>query len=107
MTEAVFNKSGEKILNFSVSGHAMFQDYGYDIVCAAISSTTIMTVNGILEFANIKGVSYVQKDGYLSCDLQKIDDYSKISVLLNSYIEFLSEIQNQYPKNFKLVVKEV
>ena len=29
-------------------GHAMFDDYGKDIVCAAVSSIVITTVNGIL-----------------------------------------------------------
>ena len=32
----------------TISGHANYDEYGKDIVCAAVSSTVITTVNGIL-----------------------------------------------------------
>ena len=33
-----------------ISGHANYEDYGKDIVCASISSIAITTVNAIVEF---------------------------------------------------------
>ena len=36
-------------VGFSVSGHAMFDEAGRDIVCAAVSSAVQLTVNGITE----------------------------------------------------------
>jgi uncharacterized protein YsxB (DUF464 family) len=34
--------------SITISGHANYNDYGKDIVCAAVSATVITTVNGIL-----------------------------------------------------------
>ena len=34
--------------SITISGHANYDDYGKDIVCAAVSATVITTVNGIL-----------------------------------------------------------
>ena len=35
-----------------INGHAMFDDYGKDIVCASVSSIAITTINAIVEFDN-------------------------------------------------------
>ena len=34
--------------NIEISGHANFNDYGKDIVCASVSSIIYTTINGIL-----------------------------------------------------------
>ena len=34
--------------SITISGHANYDEYGKDIVCAAVSATVITTVNGIL-----------------------------------------------------------
>ena len=39
-----------KIREISISGHADYDEYGNDIVCAAVSSTVITTVNGIMKY---------------------------------------------------------
>ena len=38
--------------SITVDGHAMYDDYGKDIVCAGASSILITTVNAILKFDN-------------------------------------------------------
>ncbi|MBE6161530.1 MAG: ribosomal-processing cysteine protease Prp [Firmicutes bacterium] len=43
-----------------ITGHANFDDYGKDIVCASVSSIVITTVNGILEI-NRDSLKYEQK----------------------------------------------
>ena len=40
----------EKVDTITFLGHALYDDYGKDIVCAAASSILITTVNGILSF---------------------------------------------------------
>ena len=37
-----------KIKEVLIKGHALYDDYGKDIVCAAVSSIVITTVNAIL-----------------------------------------------------------
>ena len=44
--------------HIDINGHAMFDDYGKDIVCAAVSSIVITSINGILRL-NDKAI----KDG--------------------------------------------
>ena len=48
----VKNKDG--IENVLVKGHANYEDYGKDIVCAAVSSITITACNSILALMNGK-----------------------------------------------------
>ena len=41
-------KENRKYKKITILGHAMYDDYGKDIVCSACSSIVITTVNGIL-----------------------------------------------------------
>ena len=34
--------------NISIKGHALYNDFGRDIVCSAVSSIVITSINGIL-----------------------------------------------------------
>ena len=34
--------------NISIKGHALYSDFGRDIVCSAVSSIVITSINGIL-----------------------------------------------------------
>ena len=49
MIRVEFTKSGELLTCFSVSGHAGYDDYGHDIVCASVTSAVQLTANGITE----------------------------------------------------------
>ena len=46
MIRVEFTKSGELLTSFSVSGHAGYDDYGHDIVCASVTSAVQLTANG-------------------------------------------------------------
>lgn len=49
MIRVEFTKSGELLTSFSVSGHAGYDDYGHDIVCASVTLAVQLTANGITE----------------------------------------------------------
>lgn len=49
MIRVEFTKSGELLTSFWVSGHAGYDDYGHDIVCASVTSAVQLTANGITE----------------------------------------------------------
>ena len=49
MIRVEFTKSGELLTSFSVSGHAGYDDYGHDIVCASVTSAVQLTANGITQ----------------------------------------------------------
>ena len=81
-------------------GHAMYDDYGKDIVCAGASSILITTVNGILKFGQTIKVTE-QKDEVTITVLEK----EKITnALLENMLELLTELAEKYPRN--ILVKE-
>ena len=50
MIEAEFLRYDGSLVGFSVSGHAGAGAFGRDIVCAAVSSATMLTANTITDF---------------------------------------------------------
>lgn len=88
------------IHQFTVSGHSGFAQSGEDIVCAAVSSTVWMTINGI-EKQNLARLSYVERDGFVDCIVEeKFSDGADL--LLNSLVMFIAELSGQYKEFLKL-----
>ena len=81
-----------------ITGHALFNDYGNDIVCSAVSSIVITTINGILSI-NDKAIKYENKDGIKINLLSKDDITLK---LIDNMILLLKELSDKYPKNIKI-----
>ncbi|WP_434414568.1 ribosomal-processing cysteine protease Prp [symbiont of Argiope bruennichi] len=97
------NKNEKSILKISVSGHAGFNSYGNDIVCAGVSAVTF----GFLEYLQIteeKGITYetFEKENKIVFFLknQKNKFFDKIFNIL--YIQ-LKLIYNNYKKNIKWI----
>ena len=88
------------IRQFTVSGHSGFAESGEDIVCAAVSSTVWMTINGI-EKQKLARLSYEERDGFVDCIVEeKFSDGA--DVLLNSLAMFIAELSGQYKDFLKL-----
>ena len=95
----VLNTDGS-IRRFTVNGHSGFAESGEDIVCAAVSSTVWMTINGI-EKQNLARLSYEERDGFVDCIVEeKFSDGA--DVLLNSLVMFITELSGQYKEFLKL-----
>ena len=62
MIRVEFTKSGELLTSFSVSGHAGYDDYGHDIVCASVTSAVQLTANGITEVLKLPGKVDVEEN---------------------------------------------
>ena len=63
MIQVRVEKENAKFKKIKIIGHAMYDDYGKDIVCSACSSIVTTTVNGILSIDN-NNISYmVSKKG--------------------------------------------
>jgi uncharacterized protein YsxB (DUF464 family) len=84
----------------TVSGHANYDDYGKDIVCASVSSLVISTVNAILKFDE-KAISYQEKKDLLVINILKKDEIT--AKLIGNMIDMLKELEDQYPENIKLI----
>ena len=89
--------------NIEISGHAKYDDYGKDIVCASVSSIATTSVNAILRFDN-EAIKYEEKEGYLKIDILKQTKETK-TIILNM-IDLFEQLEKDYSKNIK-IYKEV
>ncbi|MCI7241281.1 MAG: ribosomal-processing cysteine protease Prp [Bacilli bacterium] len=82
-----------------ITGHANYDDYGKDIVCAAVSASVLTTINGIIALDN----SILEVDNILDKMTIKVLKNEKNSqVLLNSMLSNLKSLVVEYPKNIKI-----
>ncbi len=81
-----------------ISGHANFDNYGKDIVCASVSSTVITVINSCLSIDD-KSISYDDKNGLFIKVLKEDEITSKI---INVLVTNLYELEKAYPKNIQI-----
>lgn len=95
-------KYQDKIESVSISGHAMYADFGKDIVCAAVSSIVITSVNAIIRLSD-DSINYSDKDGiYIS-----VLKHNKITDgLIDNMVSLLKDLEKQYNKNI-IISEEV
>ncbi len=83
----------------AILGHAMYADYGKDIVCSAASSIVTTTVNGIL-LLDKEALTYkVDKKGLtiIVCKQDKITE-----TLICNMISLLKELEENYKDNIEI-----
>ena len=85
-----------------VEGHALFADYGNDIVCASVSTASILTSNMLEQFSS---VDTKVESGNLSCLIHTPNDHTDKVVFV--MIEAMKDLVRQYPKHITLdIIKE-
>ena len=94
MIKIKVKENNNKIEEISITGHAMYDDFGKDIVCSSVSSIVITTVNAI-ERIDKDSISYTE----VPFKLKKEKDNEITNVLLINMIDLLKELEEQYPKN--------
>ena len=82
----------------TIDGHAGYAEIGKDIVCAAVSSTVITTINILLSLDN-QSISYNDSRG-LIIEVLKNDMTTK--KIINVLISNLYELEKAYPKNIQI-----
>ncbi|MBA1435153.1 ribosomal-processing cysteine protease Prp [Bombilactobacillus bombi] len=104
MIKAVFkcNRQGH-IDSFKIMGHADSGPYGQDIVCSAVSTLAIGTVNSLQEVAGVKPLVQTKnnKGGYLQCrvDYAAISDHDQLVAaitLMDSCYQIIQSIAANY-----------
>jgi uncharacterized protein len=104
--------SKNQIVGFSLSGHAGFDQYGKDILCAGVSTLSQGIVNGLTEVVKIKPLLTINEgDGVLKCDLpSNLSDYDmdRAQLLLLTLEINLTDLQKSYKKYINITqTKEV
>lgn len=98
MIKVLVKKNNKQIEEIIISGHALYDALGKDIVCAAVSSITITTINAILSLEDT--ISYEEDEGLLKIKI--IKDTEINNKLLNNMLRMLNELSCQYPKNIEI-----
>lgn len=83
----------------SIKGHANYKEYGKDIVCSAVSSIAICTINAIYSFSD-NSIEVEESDGYLHIKILKQEDIT--ITLIKNMIRCLKDIESNYPTNIKI-----
>ena len=91
-----FSGNSDSITGFEVSGHAGYDEYGRDIVCAAVSALATNTANSIEQFTeDDMTVDVDEKTGLLRLTMTStISDSSKL--LLKSFKLGIESIEQAY-----------
>lgn len=82
-----------------ISGHANFDDYGKDIVCAAVSSLVTACVNDMY-VVNKDAIKYTDDGKIITIEIVKDDEL--IYKLLNNLKELLINLSEDYKENIKV-----
>lgn len=98
MIKVSITKKDNKIDRIVMSGHAEYDDYGKDIVCAAASSIVITSVNAIQRIDE-KAITVNEKD-----DLEiTVNTHESVTdILVDNMVSLLLDLQEQYKENIKI-----
>lgn len=95
-------KSDSYINKVVVSGHALYDKYGKDIVCAACSSIVTTSINSLIALDK-KYIEYTYIDEILTINV--ISKERVVQVLVNEMVSLLKELEGDYPKNINVLIK--
>ena len=101
MIKVKIEKSDNIIKKINIIGHANYDVYGKDIVCAAVSATVLTTLNGIIALDD-SILEVLQETDKLIINIKKVENISQI--LINNMINCLKELVIEYPKNIKIEI---
>ena len=98
MIKVNVKKNNDNISELVIKGHAGYDVHGKDIVCAAVSSMAITTVNNIIALDD--SVCYEENSGLLIIRVKR--DTEVNNKLLDNLVRMLTELKEQYPKNIEI-----
>lgn len=85
--------------SIQIKGHAKYDDFGKDIVCAAVSATVLTTINAILK---MKKEDIKVEEGKDVLTIHILNESSNTKILLDNMISLLKEIEQDYKKNIQI-----
>jgi len=92
-------KEKGKYTSIKILGHAMYDDYGKDIVCSAASSIVTTTINGILSLKKGSLSYMISKQGM---NIKVLSDDNTTQVLIKNMISLLKELEKNYKDNIQV-----
>ena len=99
MIKVSIKKENGIISEITIEGHSGYEELGKDIVCAAVSSISITTVNALISIDE-GCIVYTNDDGFLKIEIKKHDQI--IDKLINNMINLLTELEKDYKKKIEI-----
>ena len=99
MIKVIVLKDKDKYKKINILGHALYDEYGKDIVCSAVSSIVTTTINGIL-MLNKESLDYDINDEGMNITIMKCDDITK--TLIDNMLNLLKDLEEKYPDNISV-----
>lgn len=99
MIKVSIKKENGIINGITIKGHSDYEELGKDIVCAAVSSISITTVNALISIDE-DCIDYTNDDGFLKIIIKKHNEV--IDKLIDNMINLLSELEKDYKKNIEI-----
>ena len=103
MVTASFIGRGAVYTGFRVQGHSGYAPAGQDIVCAAVSAMTMLTVNLIESSFGIESALNVDEDTGL-IEFSVVGDSAEAGKIIAGFRQELLALSAEYPHN--ILVKE-
>ena len=90
MIKVKLTKNNNYYKRIIITGHANYDDFGKDIVCAAVNSCLAI---------DSESISYEDKN---ELDIKVLKDDEVTTKIINVMITNLYELEKAYPKNIKI-----
>jgi hypothetical protein len=105
MINVKFYKAGREYRGFESRGHAYFDEYGNDIVCAAVSTLIINTINAIEMLTKDKfKLSKNEEDGFIRIAFTNKKVSKETRLLLDALSLGLQGVKKEYGSKYIKIV---
>ena len=98
MISVTYKKNKDVIEKINVKGHANYAEYDKDIVCAAVSTLVITSINNILAFDE-KAIVFNEENNLF---IENVKKDNITNTILNTLLEELLELESKYKTNIKI-----
>ena len=83
----------------TIKGHADYEEFGKDIVCASVTSIATTTINAIIRLDS-ESIEFTSDSGLIDIVVKKHSDL--VDTLLLNMTELLKELEKEYKKYIKI-----
>lgn len=100
MITVILKNKEARIDKIEIKGHAKYDEFGKDIVCAAVSATVLTTANAIIKI-DPSSLTCIEEKNNLT---MIINNHHKVTdSLIDNMVLMLKEIHHDYPKHIKII----
>jgi uncharacterized protein YsxB (DUF464 family) len=102
MITAKFEYAGEDVASYEISGHAMSDEPGKDLVCAGVSAVVFGLTNALIGLGLDEGKVKLA-DGYLKVDTTDADE--DMNALIYGLIVSLETIEREHDEYLSVIME--